>query len=294
MFATRHRATVPIAISLLVAVLLPRSGPAETNALFRAFLPGYLSSGSLTTSADLPETCNEWLETDEDTQLGEFSMNIRSNMAFEAGLDFPAMTIGASCKPAILVKIGRNEYPFPITIKVWIKDQEFGTIGAPQSPGSGSLVEEFGFSAFTCSQGSDGGFSGSTALEQILPQTFAGRVRFQLHSALGDDDCAADNPPALCECTAAGDGAGDQLAQSRIPLLTVAIAETEDSRSAMSRQAEAALLEERCLAELDDLRLEGAEIIPQSVSEECWSIPQLNSRADFKAGRATSSSIRAQ
>ena len=293
MFAKQHRA-VPIALCLSAAILLPCSAFADTNALFRAFLPGYLSSGSLTTSAELPETCTEWLEIPEDTQLGEFSMNIRSNMAFEAGLDFPAMNVGGSCKPAILVNIGGNQYSFPINITIWIKDQKFGTIGTEPDASSESLVEQFSFTPFSCSTGVSGDFMGKTALEQILPKTFAGSVKFDLRSALTEDDCSANNPPPLCECKAGGNGAGDQLASARIPLLTVAIAETEESRSAMSRQGEAALLEEKCLAEIDELRLEGIEIIPQNVSEECWSIPQLGDRADFKAGRATASSIRAQ
>ena len=150
MFAKRHRA-VPIALCLLAAILLPCSAFADTNALFRAFLPGYLSSGSLTTSAELPETCNEWLEIPEDTQLGEFSMNIRSNMAFEAGLDFPAMNVAGSCKPAILVNIGGNQYSFPINITIWIKDQKFGTIGTEPNASSQSLVEQFSFTPFSCS-----------------------------------------------------------------------------------------------------------------------------------------------
>ena len=293
MFAKRHRA-VPIALCLLAAILLPRSALADTNALFRAFLPGYLSSGSLTTSAELPETCTEWLEIPQDTQLGEFSMNIRSNMAFEAGLDFPAMNVAGSCKPAILVNIGGNQYSFPINITILIKDQKFGTIGSEPNASSQSLIEQFSFTPFSCSTTLGGDFVGNTALEQILPKTFAGRVTFDLRSALTEDDCSADNPPALCECTAGGNGAGNQLANAQIPLLTVAIAETEEARSAMSRQGEAALLEEKCLAEIDELRLEGTEIIPQNVSEECWSIPQLGDWADFKAGRATASSIRAQ
>ena len=293
MFAKRHRA-VPIALCVLAAIILPCSAFADTNALFRAFLPGYLSSGSLTTSAELPETCTEWLEIPEDTQLGEFSMNIRSNMAFEAGLDFPAMNVGGSCKPAILVNIGGNQYSFPINITIWIKDQKFGTIGTEPDASSESLVEQFSFTPFSCSTEVSGDFMGKTALEQILPKTFAGSVKFDLRSALTEDDCSANNPPPLCECTAGGNGAGDQLASARIPLLTVAIAETEESRSAMSRQGEAALLEEKCLAEIDELRLEGTEIIPQNVSEECWRIPQLSDREDFQAGRATSSSIRAQ
>ena len=293
MFAKRHRA-VPIALCLLAAILLSRSALSDTNALFRAFLPGYLSSGSLTTSAELPETCNEWLETPEDTQLGEFSMNIRSNMAFEAGLDFPAMNVGGSCKPAILVNVGGNQYSFPINITIWIKDQEFGMIGKEPSSSSESLVEQFGFTPFSCSSGLGGEFVGKTALEQILPKTFAGRVKFDLRSALTKDDCSADNPPALCECTVGGNGAGNQLASARIPLLTVAIAETEEARSAMSRQGEAALLEEKCLEEIEDLKFKSVEIIPENVSEECWRIPQLSNRADFQAGRATSSSVRAQ
>ena len=289
----RHRA-VPITLSLLAAILLPRSGLTDTNALFRAFVPGYLSSGSLTTSAELPGTCSEWLEIPEDTQLGEFSMNIRSNMAFEAGLDFPAMNVGGSCKPAILVNIGGNQHPFPIMITIWIKDQEFGTIGTEPKPSSVALDDQFGFTPFTCSSGLGGDFVGKTALEQILPKTFAGSVKFDLRSGLTENDCSADNPPTMCDCTDGGNGAGNQLASAQIPLLTVAIAETEEARNAMSRQGETALLEEKCLAEIDELRSGGTEIIPENVSEECWRIPQLSSRADFQAGRATSSSIRAE
>ena len=76
--------------------------------------------------------------------------------------------------------------------------------------------------------------------------------------------------------------------------MTVAIAETEEARRAMSRQGEAALLEEKCLEEIEDLKFKSVEIIPENVSEECWRIPQLSNRADFQAGRATSSSIRAE
>ena len=289
----RHRAVL-ITLSLVAAILLPRSGLTDTNALFRAFVPGYLSSGSLTTSAELPGTCSEWLEIPEDTQLGEFSMNIRSNMAFEAGLDFPAMNVGGSCKPAILVNVGGSQYSFPINITIWIKDQEFGTIGTEPNASSESLVEQFGFTPFSCSTRLSGDFVGQTALEQILPKTFAGSVKFDLRSALTEDDCSADNSPALCECTAGSNEAGNQIAIARIPLLTVAIAETEEARIAMSRQGEAALLEDKCLAEIEGLKLQGVEIIPENVSEECWRIPQLSNRADFQAGRATSSSIRAQ
>ncbi len=272
-------------------MLTPMTASAEIKSMFRAFISGYLSTGEVVSSARLPDKCASWLDTAEDTELGDFTMNLRSNLAFETEMIFPAMLMEDQCVPAIEVLVGNSLYTFPVSLNVSIKDQSFGTLGSEPATVDSSYRDEFSFSPFECTFLGDGRIEGRLVLEQVLAKTFAGNLNLSLRAALGSDSCEQEAKPTICDCDAVN---GDELTfLAQMPLMTVAIAETAESTELLNRQNNQALTEVGCLAELDELRAAGIPISPENVSEECWKIPQLADQPDFAAGRATSSSIQA-
>ena len=260
--------------------------------MFRAFLPGYLSSGSISASALLPESCEAWLDFPEGSVLGEFSLQMRSNQAFQANLDLPATYIGDQCVPAIMVAIGQGQYSYPVRLRLSIKDEPFAELLEEATLVASTYSEEFSFVGFQCTGLGVVPTNGKISLEQLIAKTFVGDLKLEMLAALEGNACDQELRPTICDCADA-EGIDAQLAVSQTPLMTIAIAQTSESEATLSRQGEQALIETRCLAEIEELRANDLEIVPQNLSEECWTIPQLANDANFKAGRASFSSIRA-
>ena len=194
------------------------------------------------------------------------------------------------------LNMGDVQFYFPVKIRVLIKDQLFGTIEASPVQDSSSLLGEFDFSPFVCSQTFDNRIIGQVALEQVLPKTFAGPLTFKLLSDFDKRTCSDTDPLEICACTAEqrnGDFDSGQLAVAQPPLMTVAIAETDEARARLSNQNEQALLELRCLKQIRELEAKEVEIMPETVPEECWGIPQLGFDLEALSGRATSSVVQA-
>lgn len=275
MFAMRSDpfAVLPVLGLLSALMLAPGSATADIKSMFRAFISGYLSTGNIVSSSSLPDRCAGWLDSVEGAELGDFTMSLRSNVAFETEMKFPAVLMQDQCVPAVEVLADGNPYTFPISIGVSIKEQAFGTLGSEAITVNSPYRDEFAFSPFECTFLSDGRIEGRVVLEQVDVKTFAGDLNFSLRSALGSDSCDQEGKPAICDCDADDRSGPAFLAQS--PLMTVAIAETPESADLLRRQNAQELVEARCLAELDDLRAKGIPISPENVSEECWTIPQL-------------------